>query len=294
MVSHVPNYQISVCRDAADECWDFMGSPAGIHWRMLHGDGQMGMYGTINPAGFHAGSAIAAIKGGKTHPARIYYVGSDRKIREIVESNMKWFPGDGVLAETLENSSIAATSWNGLDHIRLYYQDAQGRLCELCYDKGSGWFPGATLSEALPPVPIAAYSFDSKGTHIVVAYVHNSEVRLHSFSKGKWSGPQDIGGDPAHFSRIAAAEEQNTSPSQFIVYQRADGAIRSLALLNGTWKQGAVEAFSHLAEGAPLAAIMVRAGAMMKGYRISTLENPSPGKAGNPDHLVDWVAPFRY
>lgn len=92
---------------------------------------------------------------------RLYYQDEEFAIREYIGSDDDWYETSTIIYQhDRPLGSIAAVSWQGPSkeiHIRLYFQDLQGDIIELCYGSNMPeWQTGAFVQNALQGTSISA------------------------------------------------------------------------------------------------------------------------------------------
>lgn len=257
-----PSTQIARCRQTYINVWDFVEDNRGIvcyNWGST--------FAHTTPVLMYApnivqGSPLAAIKGGSTHPARVYYQERSLAIREIVEDDRNFTLTDTKLPQMMLGSGLAAVCWSGLDHIRLYFQDMQGRLCEQCFDKGSGWFPGKVLiDKRLPPIPVAACRSETTDSalravvdQISVFYIHEGEIRALVYDPRNGWSPESIllTTSAADNSKIAVAG--NGLEDAYVFFQHRYGRLHYMKREKKGWLEADLADQGDVPSGVPLAA----------------------------------------
>jgi hypothetical protein len=111
---------------------------------------------------------------------RLYCQNTAGSVTEACGTDGNWGPG-AVLTGPAPGSKLATTMWRdgGGVHIRLYYQDEQHTLRELCYEAG-GWYAGRlAVTDAAPGTAVAAVSWrNSQGDVHIRVYFQDTANRL--------------------------------------------------------------------------------------------------------------------
>ncbi|OAP55737.1 hypothetical protein AYL99_09889 [Fonsecaea erecta] len=149
-------------------------------------------------------------------------------------------------------SSIAATRWfsGPLDsvhrnlHIRIYYQDEQSYIRELCWQVG-GWSIGGFSQRALAATPIAAIAWQDHQVNIRVFWQDNSKVLFESKYANAWAGPSNVTNDADEHCPFTAVELQNGQHHRIYLRDRTALVEKCNGKYGYYWFTGAF-VFQHL------------------------------------------------
>lgn len=153
------------------------------------------------------------------------------------------------MAPILNRSNLAAISFadgNG-DHIRIYYQDAEGYIRETFYDNGRGWArrDGDVIGKGKLNTGIAATTWD-KGTQIRVYYLSEDSHLVERCYTGGGAGEWSDGSltrakiQAAPYSQVGAVPFSLGSYDVRVYYQDTENKVREAVLNPGTetWANG--------------------------------------------------------
>lgn len=142
-------------------------------------------------------------------------------------------------------SSIAATRWfsGALDsihrnlHIRIYYQDEQSYIKELCWQVG-GWSKGGFSQWAFGGTPIAAFAWYDYQVNIRVYWQDNYKALLESKYANGWSAGSNITNDVDERCPFTAVELQNGQHYRVYLRDRTALIEKCKGKYGGYWYNG--------------------------------------------------------
>ncbi|KAF1954372.1 fucose-specific lectin [Byssothecium circinans] len=195
-------------------------------------------------------SKISAIHWHVDTSIRVYFQGKSLPpascaIQEYCYCGRSGWCRGATLWNARPGSSIAATRWfsGALDsvhrnlHIRIYYQDEQSYIRELCWQVG-GWSKGGYSQWALGGTPIAAFAWHDYQVSIRVFWQDNYRALFESKYVNGWSGASSVANDVDERCHFTAVELQNGQHYRVYVRDRTALIEKCNGRYGGYWFNG--------------------------------------------------------
>jgi len=187
------------------------------------------------------GTAIAAVN--STSSLRVYFQAIYGGVRESVYEG-GWSGGVSPLSNLTAKfpTPLAATS-KGLTNIRVYYLSSDNKLCEHCYDEGSGWYVGSLNKMGFTVAPYSKIGacFLATSSLQLRVYVQSTDntIQEYGYDNGTtgWQKMTNLGG-ALPGTHIASTSWTGAAPLSIRTYfQTADQALVEKAW-DGSWYTG--------------------------------------------------------
>lgn len=179
-------------------------------------DGKTWVRGNLKPQKIKTGSNIAAVYCAEERKAVIFYQNKHNKIAYQTGRYDQWdAPASIPGTETHPCTGIGAAAWDDLGHIRVYYQNKDKHIREICRDPQGHWTPTEkSVVEAKYPIgDITAIGWGTSRDPKIRLYIQDKDSNIVEymnttvpFAKGDFKQPSMPNSDIIGFVRNVNAE----------------------------------------------------------------------------------------